>query len=115
MYSVFRKPSLLALLFFASWLAGSEIVAAQDITGTRPGAGGAADKIAVAIGLLDIVDIDNKAQVFTVDLYVQLQWQDPRLAADSSEVSEFRLFALSDIWTPTSRVIIGKLKNSNIV
>ena len=82
------------------WLGFANTTVAQDITATRPNAGGEADEITIAIGLLDIVDIDNKLQVFAVDLFVQLQWHDPRLAAESDEFGEYRTFAMDEIWTP---------------
>jgi hypothetical protein len=105
MESSHRRPWYLAALVLAAWLAWGEAVAAQDRTAIRPGFGGAADEIAVAVGLLDIVDVDNQAQLFMVDLYLQIQWRDSRLAADDDDVSEFRRFALNEIWTPNLAII----------
>lgn len=100
MNSLSRRHCRLVALILLVWLAYGATAAAEDRTGTRPGFGGAADEITVTIGLLDIVDIDNRAQVFTVDIYVQIQWRDPKLAAGSDDVAEFRTFALNEIWTP---------------
>jgi hypothetical protein len=100
-----RRPWFPVVLVLAVWLACGKAVAAQDHSAIRPGFGGAADEIAVAIGLLDIERVDNQAQVFTVDLYLHIQWQDPRLAADGDDVSEFRTFALSEIWTPNLTIV----------
>jgi hypothetical protein len=72
----------------------------SDLTGTRPNAGGNPDEITVRLGLVDISDIDDRQQVFTVDIFVELEWQDPRLAADGDGVVELRTFAVSDIWMP---------------
>ncbi len=105
MKMIHRRPWYLFALVLAVWLACDAAVAAQDRTAVRPGFGGAADEIAVAVGLLDIVDVDNQAQVFTVDLYLQIQWRDSRLAADDADVSEFRRFALNEIWTPKLTII----------
>lgn len=105
MNSQHRKYSPLVALVLFFCLACGSAIAAGDHTGTRPGADGAADEIKVTLGLLDIVEIDNRSQVFTVDIYVQLQWRDPRLAAANDEVSEFRTFALGDIWTPRLTIV----------
>lgn len=98
-------PCSLTVLVAAVWFVCAGSVAAQEHTGTRPGFGNAADEITVTIGLLDIVDIDNQAQVFTLDIYVQIQWRDPRLAADDDEVSYLRTFPLNEIWTPRLAIV----------
>ena len=95
-----RKNGLLASLILAALFACSTAVFAQDDTAIRPNHGHEPEVILVTLGLLDIVNIDNKAQVFEVDLFVEIRWLDQRLAADSDDVSEFRDFALSDIWRP---------------
>ena len=96
----FRQSFPLAALLCSLWLACAPAVAAEDMTATRPSHGAEADEVTVVVGLLDIVDIDNRTQLFTVDLFVQIQWHDPRLAADSDDASESRTFALSEIWRP---------------
>ncbi|NIL99268.1 MAG: hypothetical protein GTO62_19755, partial [Planctomycetales bacterium] len=45
----------------------------SDLTGTRPNAGGNPDEITVRLGLVDISDIDDRQQVFTVDIFVELE------------------------------------------
>jgi hypothetical protein len=92
-------------IVFAFLLAFANSVAAQDATAIRPGFGGKADEITVNVGLLDVVDIDNKAQLFSVDLFVQVKWHDPRLAANSDELDEFRTFRQSEVWTPRLTVL----------
>ena len=49
-------------------------------TGMRPNAGGGPDEILVRVGLLDIAEIDDRQQIFMVDIYVEIGWQDPRLS-----------------------------------
>lgn len=90
---------------FASLLAFANAVAAQDATVIRPGFGGKADEITVNVGLLDIVGIDNKTELFSVDLFVQVKWRDPRLAANSDEPKEFRTFPQSEVWTPRLAIL----------
>ena len=43
-------------------------LAAGDLTGTRPNAGGEPEQVAVGVGLLDIAEIDDREQVFIADL-----------------------------------------------
>ena len=79
--------------------------AAVDITSTRPSAGGEPDKITVRVGLLDIAGIDNREQVFTADIFVEVEWQDPRLAFDTDASGDLRTFALGEIWSPRLLVV----------
>ncbi|KAA9131897.1 hypothetical protein F3N42_06895 [Marinihelvus fidelis] len=96
---------------FAAWRSALVVMAmlltsatyAQPAAGVdlleRPSAGGAADVVSVHFTLLDIVDIDDKAQRFEIDAYVELRWQDPRLALPGSG-EHVRLMTLDEIWTP---------------
>lgn len=77
---------------------------AGDLTAARPNAGGNPDEITVRIGLLDLVEINDREQVFMADLYVEATWQDPRLAVDGNTGAELRTFPLDAIWSP--RLII---------
>jgi len=78
---------------------------AGDLTGMRPNAGGGPDEITVGIGLLDIAEINDREQVFTVDLYVEIEWQDPRLAIDGDTGGELRTFPIDEIWHPRLTII----------
>jgi gamma-aminobutyric acid receptor subunit beta len=97
--------------FFAALLILSTAVNAQpgssdgDLRGTRPNAGGAPDEIAVGVGLLDIAEIDDRKQVFMADIYVRVEWRDPRLALDSAARDDLRTVELDDIWHPRLTVI----------
>ena len=105
MVSRYRKHGLLAALLLAVSFTCVNSALAQDMTAIRPNHGGEPEEITVALGLLDIVNIDNKAQVYEVDLFVEIRWLDPRLAADSADVSEFRNFAIGDIWRPRLAIV----------
>jgi hypothetical protein len=76
-----------------------------DVTGTRPNAGGEPEEIIVRLGLLDIVGIDDRAQTFAVDIFLQIEWQDPRLAITDGVAGNLRTFAISEIWTPRLTII----------
>ena len=78
---------------------------AGNLAGTRPSAGGAPDEISVGVGVLDIVEIDDRAQVFLADLFVQVEWQDSRLAVDDDAATGMRTFSLDEIWHPRLSVI----------
>jgi hypothetical protein len=78
---------------------------AGDLTGTRPSEGGTADEITVRIGLLDIAEINDREQVYMADLFVEVEWQDPRLAVNGNAGAELRTFPLDAIWNPRLTVI----------
>jgi hypothetical protein len=100
MISRYRENWLLMVLALAIAVTCTNFAFAEDITAIRPHHGSQPEEITVTLGVLDIVHIDNKAEVFDVDLFVDIRWLDPRLAAEGADASEFRDFALSDIWRP---------------
>lgn len=73
----------------------------------RPNAGGPPEEISVRFALLDIDDIDDKEQRFSVDAYYEIAWQDHRLAIDPGASSEQRMrtYSLDDIWTPRLTIV----------
>ena len=87
--------------------AQSDSVAA-DLMGTRPNAGGEPDEITVGLGVLDIAEINDREQVFMADLYILVEWQDPRLAVDGDAVGELRTFPLDAIWHPRLAIVNGR-------
>jgi len=89
-----------------------EAVAAADSgdgirNGERPNAGGPPEEITVRFGLLDIDDIEDKEQRFSIDAYFEIRWRDHRLAFDQTATSESRVrtFPLSDIWNPGLTIV----------
>ena len=76
-----------------------------DLTSTRPNAGGAPDEITVLVGLLDIAGIDNREQLFKVDIFVEVEWRDPRLAVGDDATEDLRTFAVGEIWSPRLLVV----------
>lgn len=57
------------------------------------------------VGLLDIADISDREQVFTVDIFVEVAWQDPRLAVQDSSAGDLRTVAADEIWNPRLTVV----------
>jgi hypothetical protein len=76
-----------------------------EMAGTRPNAGGDPEQITLYVGLLDIAEIDDREQVFMADIYVQIEWQDSRLAVVSAARNDLRTVELDDIWHPRLTVI----------
>ena len=99
---VFVAICLSAIVLGAHAQSGST---AGDLTGTRPNAGGDPDEITVRLGLLDIAGIDNREQVFKVDIFVEVEWQDPRLAVGEDVTGDLRTFEVTEIWSPRLLVV----------
>ena len=76
-----------------------------DLTSSRPNAGGEPDEIKVLLGLLDIGGIDNREQVFKADIFVEVEWRDPRLALDDDVTGDLRTFAVGEIWSPRLLIV----------
>jgi len=102
---IFLTVCLSAVALAANAQSGS---VSADLMGTRPNAGGEPDAITVGLGLLDIAEINDRDQVFVADLYIQVEWQDPRLAVDDDTGGELRTFALDAIWHPRLAVVNGR-------
>ena len=71
-----------------------------------PNVSGTATEVAINIFLIDIDEIDDVRQRFNVDMFVNIAWQDPRLALPENEQSgQIRTFARSDVWTPRGLIV----------
>ena len=100
------RKFLFAALLLAGAVANAQSgTSSGDLTGERPGAGGAPDEITVRLGLLDISEINDREQLFTADIYVEIGWQDPRLAVDQGQGGELRTVPISTIWNPRLTVV----------
>ncbi len=74
------------------------VLRAEEINSQRPqGADGGATKVYVAMGLLDVDEIDSAEQNFTANLFVSIRWQDDRLKHDGPGVL---VRPLSSVWHP---------------
>jgi hypothetical protein len=67
------------VLSVAATASGSE-----EISGTRPDAGGQPLTIQGTLFLLDVSKIDGADQSFTADVFMMLRWKDERLASDKT-------------------------------
>jgi hypothetical protein len=69
--------------------------------GERPTINGEPTVIQVGLFVIDIDEIDDVNQRFSIDMFVSARWTDPRLALPEGErKGKLRFMALDDIWTP---------------
>ncbi|HEV3109929.1 MAG TPA: hypothetical protein VGY99_05490 [Candidatus Binataceae bacterium] len=62
--------------------------------------------VAVALGLLNVTDIDEVGQRFHVNAYIFMRWQDPRLKyVPTPHQPDANFYAKGDIWSPTVEVV----------
>jgi hypothetical protein len=76
-----------------------------DLAGARPNAGGEPDEIAVRLGVLDIAEINDREELFVADLFMIIEWQDPRLAVDDNTDTGPRILPIDEIWHPRLTII----------
>ena len=96
--SMFRFVLLLIITQFSTALAAQGL---EYQSGARPNPSGAATLVNLGVYLMDIDDIDDANQQFSVDVFVNLGWHDPRLALPENErVGQNRAMPMDAIWTP---------------
>ena len=86
------------LLILAIFLLNSFIGKAGDFAKTRPHENEGPTKVQVGLYVIDIADIDNKDQSFTIDVVIRLRWKDTRLSVIQSPVP------LHSIWNPNVQI-----------
>jgi hypothetical protein len=87
-------------IVLSSWAAG--VCAAEELSGTRPGAADRPLMIKGSLFLLDVSKVDGADQSFTADVFMMLQWRDERLASDAEGV---RRLPMNSIWNPRVQII----------
>lgn len=92
-----------------------QVLASQDsvMLGERPSQNGEPTVIEVNMFVIDVDEIDDVKQTFSIDLFVVARWQDPRLALPETERrGKVRFMMIDDIWTPKILLINDRgLKN----
>ncbi|MCJ7556247.1 MAG: hypothetical protein MUP90_04955 [Gammaproteobacteria bacterium] len=72
----------------------------------RPGVEGEATQVKIGVYLMDIDEIDDVRQRFSVDMFLRVSWQDPRLVIPEGAPSiQYRIFPLDDIWSPKGLIV----------
>ena len=78
----------------------------SDLITERPDPPGTATAVDVAIYLLDVDAIDDVTQKFSVDMFLRITWQDPRLVLTADQpAGKLRQFSLEQIWTPRDAIV----------
>lgn len=91
----------------------SESLSAQEMDSTRarlvaerPNASGTVTEVTLGVFLVDIDEIDDVSQRFNVDVFVNIAWQDSRLALPEEEqAGQIRLLPMSGIWNPRGMIV----------
>ena len=65
-------------------------------------------------GLIDIVDVEDRQQRFSIDAFVEVRWRDARLAFESADDAEQRTVSAGDIWTPRLLVVNSRGLQSSL-
>lgn len=72
----------------------------------RPNAAGTPTAVSVSLYVIDIDAIDDVNQRFSVDMFINVAWQDPRLALpEDQRLGQSRTFPLTDIWGPRGLIV----------
>jgi gamma-aminobutyric acid receptor subunit beta len=112
--SIYEKRSLpaLALLPLLLLLINNALFAqtlesgAYELVGDRPDSTGDATLITVNLYLIDIDSIDDVKQRFGVDLFLNISWQDPRLALSGGlRTGRNRTLPLAEVWSPRGLIV----------
>ena len=105
--SVIRIVLLLLLTQLSSAAAAQGIESTGSrLAGERPNAAGTATPVSVNLYVIDIDAIDDVSQRFSVDLFINVAWQDPRLALpEDKRLGQSRTFPLDDIWGPRGLIV----------
>ena len=97
---------LLFLLISNALLAQALEPGAYELVGDRPNATGDATPVTVSLYLIDIDSIDDVKQRFGVDLFLNISWQDPRLALSGNlRKGRNRTIPLDEIWSPRGLIV----------
>jgi hypothetical protein len=75
----------------------------------RPDPQGVPTRVSIGLFVLDLVAIDDLKQEFTVDLMINVRWNDPRLATPEPATEE-RILQLAEVWNP----VVGILNRRDV-
>ncbi len=103
-YFVIVFALLCGLIYGAQFAHAIEPTLAEPIlekVPSRPNAEAGPTEVSVAMWLIDIDSINSAQQNFTVNIYIALQWKDPRLAHGKKDLKRY---VASDVWTPRAQI-----------
>jgi hypothetical protein len=112
----FRMMLLMMLALFCADLSAEGLESkAPKLVAERPNPAGQPTEIAIGISVLDIADIDDVNQLFSVDLFVDVTWHDPRLTVpEESRTGKARRMSLEEIWTPRLLIVNDRGLNTHL-
>jgi len=94
------------ILFSASLSAQGIDSTRAQLVAERPNVSGMSTEVTVGLFLIDIDKIDDVSQRFNVDMFVNIAWQDLRLALPEDERSgQIRTLPRTEIWTPRGLIV----------
>ena len=97
---------LASTLFSASLHAQGVDSTKAQLVAERPNVSGTSTEVTIGVYLIDIDEIDDVRQRFNVDVFINITWQDPRLALSEKERSgQTRTLQRSEIWTPRGLIV----------
>lgn len=101
-----RLLCLVSLILAGTALAAEDAALTEsELRGERPSANGEPTIVEVGVFLIDIDEINDVKQRFSVDLFMAARWQDTRLALPEEErQGRRRILSFDEIWTP--RVLV---------
>jgi hypothetical protein len=96
------------LMLPATTQAQTELLTAKSakFTGERPNADGPPTDVHLGLFLIDVDLVEDATQRFNADLFLNVSWQDPRLALPKRQRKGLiRTVPLSDIWWPRGFIL----------
>ena len=92
---------ILAGILFLSWVNTSSWAQEFRTAAPRPDPAGVLTEVLVGGHVFDIEKVDDAGQRFSIDAFLVIRWQDPRLAAaDGKDLGRIRQISIDEIWTP---------------
>ncbi len=102
-----RAAMLLAATLISGPLGAQEVDSSKArLIAERPNASGTSTEVTIRVFLVDIDNIDDVSQRFNVDVFVNISWQDPRLALPEEEqADQIRSFPMNSVWNPRGMIV----------
>ena len=91
-------------LFLAGLLA-SLCAQAQEFRLSRPSPEAGPTEVTLALSVVDVLEIDDVNETFTLDFVLRATWHDPRLAWEREGDREVAIFALNVVWYPPLMIV----------
>ncbi len=99
---LFRVFWIVILALLSVQVPASALEPAESVLlGERPSLNSEPTVIELSVFVIDIDEIDDVNQLFSIDLFVVARWKDPRLALPEAERrGKERFMMIDDVWTP---------------